>query len=94
MDQNNTGLLKPILLTIVVLLVTVWLTVTAIRMIAPKIDFLNIFENSKTYELKKASNDLPVIRGKDDTIGISHLLEFRELLKNESFEKLNTILEE
>lgn len=100
MRREERGFYKLLLLTYTAIGVIVCLAVLLIKYSGYGPDFaalLSVNEASYAgyvYEVRKASENLPVSRGPVETISLSQIAELRKMLQEEKFEELNAVLEE
>ena len=92
-NKNESSIFSSIFLSIIVIGVLVFSTIVAVKYIKPRSYLKQIF-GSKAYEVTTPSKNLPILTEPKETIDIVQIVNLRDMLQNQEFEQLNTILEE
>ena len=92
-NKNESSIFSSIFLSIIVIGVLVFSTIVAVKYIKPRSYLKQIF-NSKAYEVTKPSKNLPILTEPKETIDIAQIVNLRDMLQNQEFEQLNSVLEE
>ena len=92
-NKNESSIFSSIFLSIIVIGMLVFSTIVAVKYFKPRSYLKQIF-GSKAYEVTTPSKNLPILTEPKETIDIVQIVNLRDMLQNQEFEQLNTILEE
>jgi len=93
MSSNEKGNFKAVLLTAATIAIIIGSTFLIPKNLDLNFSFLNRFFKN-VYEVKKASENLPASTAPTESLEISEIVELRQLLQNEQYDRLNSLLEE